>query len=121
MFGKKKKIRKYLIEKDPALYTPFDYVLQDYLSKALKQNLKEIGLAKIEIHLDWLLGYEGVCIQAIDESYVNIHIYPNELNISCTIDEPDECDEITYEHATGKDWIYQKIRSYVKEEKSKFD
>ena len=121
MFGKKKKIKKYLDKKNVTSYTPFDYVLQDYVSKELKQKLKDIGLTKIEIHVDWFPGYECVGIQAIDESYVDIHIFPNEFNISCTIYEPDDSDEFTYDYATNKDWIYKKIQDYVREEKTKFD
>ena len=121
MFGKKNKIKKYLIEKNMKSYSQFDYVLDDYINKQLKRKLQDIGLSKLEIHVDWYPGFECVGIQAIDESYINIKIYPNELNISCSIDEPDDSDDFLYEESKDRDWIYKKIQSYVLESKNKFD
>lgn len=121
MFGKTNKIRKYLTEKNKKEYSQFDYVLDDYINKQLKRKLQDIGLSKIEIHVDWYPGFECVGVQAIDESYVDIKIYPKELNISCSIDEPDDSDDFLYEENEDRDWIYEKIQSYVLESKSKFD
>ncbi len=117
MFGKKKKIKKYLEKKHESSYTPFDYVLRDYLSKELKGKLKELGLSKIEIHVDWFEKYECVGIQAIDELYVSIHIYPDELGIACDIDEADEEIPISYDNAQGDDWIYNQIQEFVRNAK----
>jgi len=103
------------------LYSQFDYVLDDFIYKQLKKKLRDIGLSRIEIHVDWYPGYECIGIQAIDESYIDIKFYPKEINISCSIDEPDDYDEFLYEEDKDRDWIYKKIKSYVLESKSKFD
>lgn len=121
MFGKKKKIKRYLAEKKPELYSHFDYVLDDFINKQLMKKLRDIGLSRIEIHVDWYPGFECVGIQAIDESYIDIKFYPNEINISCSIDEADDYAEFQYEEAKDRNWIFKKIKSYVIESKSKFD
>jgi hypothetical protein len=120
MFGKKRKIKKFLAEQNIEFYSQFDYVLDDFINKQLKKKLGDIGLSRIEIHVDWYPGYECVGIQAFDESYIDIKFYPKELNISCSIDEPDDYDEILYEEDKDRDWIYKRIKSYVLELKSKF-
>lgn len=43
------------------------------------------------------------------------------MNISCTLDEPDEYDEFFYEENMGKDWMYNKIKTYISEQKNKFN
>jgi hypothetical protein len=121
LFGKKKKIKKFLAEKNLELYFQFDYVLDDFINNQLKKKLRDIGLSKIEIHVDWYPGFECVGIQAIDESYIDIKLYPKEVNISCSIDEPDDYDEFMYEEDKDRDRIYKRIQSYVLESKSKFD
>ena len=121
MFGKKRKIMKYLGEQNPESYSQFDYVLDDFVNKQLKKKLRDIGLSKIEIHVDWYPGFECIGIQAFDESYIDIKFYPKELSISCSIDEPDDYDEFIYEKDKDRDWIYKIIQSYVLESKSKFD
>jgi hypothetical protein len=121
MCGKKRKIKKYLAEKNPELYSQFDYVLDDYKNKQLKKKLRAIGLSRIEIHVVWYPGYECVGIQVIDESYIDIKFYPKEINISCSIDEPDGYDEFLNEEDKGRGWIYKKIQSYILESKRKSD
>lgn len=121
MFCKKRKIKRYLAKQNLDFYSQFDYVLDDLINKQVKEKLGDIGLSKIEIHVDWYPGYECVGIQAFDESYIDINFYPKELNISCSIDEPDDNDEILYEEDKDRDWIYKKIKSYVLESKGKFN
>lgn len=52
MFGKKRKIKRYLAGKNLDLYSQFDYVLDDFINKQLKKKLRDIGLSRIEIHVD---------------------------------------------------------------------
>ncbi|MDI6452721.1 hypothetical protein [Peloplasma aerotolerans] len=52
MFGKKRKIKRYLTEKTQELYSQFYYVLDDFINKQLKKKLRDIGLSRIEIHVD---------------------------------------------------------------------
>lgn len=92
------------------LYSRFDCVLDDFITKQLKNKLRAIGLSNIEIHVDWYPGFECVGMQAFDASYINIKFYPKELNISCFIDEPDDYDEFLYEDDKNRDWIYKKIK-----------
>ena len=85
------------------------------------KKLRDIGLSRIEIHVDWYPEFECVGIQAIDESYIDIKFYPNEINISYSIDEADDYAEIQYEEAKDRNWLYKKIKLSVIESKSKFD
>ncbi len=114
LFGKKKKIANYLEKKDPD-FTIFDLILKEYLSGILMLKLKNLGLTKIEIHVDWLENIKMLGIQAkYKDSFLDIQVDEKELAIGCSKDEPD-CDEfISFEgNLLNTNFIYEKIRQRI--------
>jgi len=95
LFGKKKKIREYLTKKqaDNAL-TAFDVLLSDYLSGLLKERLQEMGMKKIDIHVDWMPDYKCIGIQGkVCDYYFDLQIDPETFSIAYDKDEPDDAAE----------------------------
>lgn len=91
-FGKKKKISAYLAAK--RLESPlssFDLLLQDSLSGELKDRLEQLGLKKIDIHIDWLPDYRCIGIQGrLGNCFSDIQIEPSEFSVCCDEVEPDD-------------------------------
>lgn len=88
---KRKKIKLYLESVAETQRTVFDNILNNYINGELNQELEQIGIKKITIHIDWLPDYKCINIQGkYDELYVDIQIEPNEFSIGCDSVEPDE-------------------------------
>ena len=91
IFSKKKKIQKYLESISVENRTPFEQLLQDYLSGDLKNKLNNIGINKISIHIDWLDDYKCMGIQAkYNEYYMDCQIFENEFTLAFDLDEADD-------------------------------
>ena len=95
LLGKKKKISKYLSEKQAIkTTTAFDTLLTEYLSGCLKENLCKSNMKRIEIHVDWLSDYKCINIQGIvSDCYFDIQIEPESFSIAYDKDEPDNATE----------------------------
>ena len=88
---KKKKIQKYLSEKNPEQFTPFDELLNEYLSGKMKEIMVGLGTKGIEIHIDWFPDYQCIGIQGVhDGNYLDLQIEPTEFSIGYNPDEPDD-------------------------------
>ena len=90
---KKAKIRKHLeaIGKDD--WSTFEHLLSDYLGGKLSEKLQQIGIDKMEIHVDFLDDYKCIDIQGkYKRNYVDIQIEKAEFSIGCDPIEPDEHD-----------------------------
>ena len=71
LFGKKKKISKYLSDKQSVQkITAFDILLSEYLSGGLKENFIKMDMRQIEIHIDWLPDYKCIGIQGKAGAFV---------------------------------------------------
>ena len=89
--SKRKKIRTYLQSISDVDKTGFDFLLLDCLNGILKSNLKNIGMTKIEIHVDWHDHMKCIAVQGrFKKYYMDLHIYPDEFCLSFDLDEPDE-------------------------------
>ena len=87
---KKKKIQSYLSNLGDNK-TAFDLLLCDYLDGSLKKELETLGLAKIDIHVDFYEDIKCIGVQCkYQKYYVDIQIYPDEFSVSYAVDEPDE-------------------------------
>ena len=83
VLSKKKRIKVYLNNKSVGIRTPFDSLLEEYLSGDLKDKLSEIGLDKISIHIDWLDNHKCIGIQAkYNEYYMDCQIFEDEFILS---------------------------------------
>lgn len=108
---KKKKIRRYLEQKSESDKTAFDFLLCDCLDGTLKTDLESLGIAKNEIHIDWLDDIKCIGIQGrYKEYYADIQIYPNEFSISFDLDEPDNDISYTLE---SKEQLYSVISKTI--------
>ena len=93
LMTKKAKIRKHLeaIGKDD--WSTFEHLLSDYLGGKLSEKLQQIGIDKMEIHVDFLDDYKCIDIQGkYKRNYVDIQIEKAEFSIGCDPIEPDEHD-----------------------------
>lgn len=110
---KNNKIKKYLDDVQ-ANGTPsaFDYLLCDYISGRLKENLKKMNFNRIEIHIDWLDEYKCVNIQAQNSNgmYIDFQAEMDELMIAVSDDEPDDGVHIkSPETATDASFYYDEL------------
>ena len=111
IFSKKKRIQKYLESISVENRTPFEQLLQDYLSGDLKNKLNNIGINKISIHIDWLENYKCIGIQAkYNEYYMDCQIFENEFTLSFDLDEADDDTEYLLE---DKEYFYSIIRKVI--------
>lgn len=113
--GKKKKIANYLKERKDD-FSNFDLILKDYLSGSLITELKNIGLSKIEIHIDWFDDIKIIGIQAKRKDYfLDIQIDKKELAIGCSKSELD-CDEfIAIDGEPDARYIYCMIQKRIEQ------
>ncbi len=102
LFGKKKKLSKYLAEKQATqCLTPFDRILEDYLSGALKKRLGRLTMKQIEICVDWLEDYQCINIQGKSKGcYFDIQVEPSGFSIAYDKDEPENAVEFPLEDAS---------------------
>ena len=101
LFGKKKKISEYLVEKNSQSATAFDTILSEYLCGTLKQKFTELNFKRIRIYIDWLTNYKCINIQAkIRNCFFDIQIEPNTFSISYDKDEPDDAIEFELKDAS---------------------
>ncbi len=90
---KKNKIKKYLDDMQAnGTLSAFDFLLCDYLSGSLKDNLKKMNFTGIEIHIDWFDDYKAVGIQAENSNgmYIDFQAEEAELIIAVSDDENDD-------------------------------
>ena len=109
--SKKKKIHIYLESIPVADKTGFDLLLHDYLNGTLKSNLEDMGVTKIDIHIDWYDSMRCIGVHGrFKKYYMDMQIYPDEFCLSFDLEEPDE-DE-TYP-MKSKDYFYQTLANTI--------
>ena len=102
LFGKKKKISKYLSDKQSVQkITAFDILLSEYLSGGLKENFIKMDMRQIEIHIDWLSDYKCINIQGkAGDYFFDIQIEPKSFSVAYDKDEADNATEFELQDAT---------------------
>lgn len=118
MFGKKRKIKKWLQEKGGG-YTLFSLILSDYTAGDLKKNLRNMGLRHVEIHVDWFEDIKCLGVLAAYENFnVDVQLSGEELALGCSDGEPD-CDEF-YDVRERRDkcFYYDKIKERIAAERA---
>ncbi|MBQ7321014.1 MAG: hypothetical protein IJW99_02860 [Clostridia bacterium] len=110
--AKKKKIQKYLEQKEDDNKCAFDDLLSDYLDGSLKENLALVKIERAEIHIDWFDDLKCIGIQGrYKKYYMDLQIYPNEFSVSFDPDEPDE--DVRYP-LESKEQVYRILSDTVK-------
>lgn len=108
--AKIKCIKQYLSEKQTQ--SVFDKLLEDFVNCQLEEKLSNMGLQKIDIHIDWLDDYKCIAIQARRAKfYVEIQIYPSEFTIAYDEDEAD--DDMEFE-LLSVNAFYETVKNILK-------
>ena len=111
---KKNKIKKYLDDMQAnGTLSAFDFLLCDYLSGSLKDNLKNMNFTGIEIHIDWFDDYKCVAIQAQNSNgmYIDFQAEKDTLMLAVSDDEPDDGVHIkSPETAVDASFYYDELR-----------
>ena len=109
--SKKKKIRRYLENIPDADKTGFDFLLLDYLTGVLKNDIEGMGITKAEIYIDWQKHAKCISVQGrSNKYYMCLLIYPDEFCLSFDLDEPDK--EEAYPMGS-KDYFYQVLTKTI--------
>ena len=88
---KKKKIAHYLDSISADQFTPFDYLLYDYLHDELNAILSQLHINKLKYHIDWLDDYRCIAIDGeCNQLFINIQIESAEFSIAYDADEPED-------------------------------
>ena len=110
-FSKKKKVAAYLQRIPDGEKTAFDLLLADYLDGTLKTRLESMGITKLEIHIDWLLGSKCIGLQGrYQQYYLDAGIDAEEYFVEFDLDEPDG--EETYP-LESREAVYQRISDKI--------
>ena len=101
LFGKKKKISKYLSNKQNShSITAFDILLSEYLCGTLKESLLKLNFKGISFHIDWLTDCKCIGIQAkFCDYFFDIQINMEKFSVSYSKDEPDDAIEFELKDA----------------------
>lgn len=109
--SKKEKIHAYLNNKSDN-NNVFDALLRDYLNGNLKKSLEELGLTKIDFHIDWFENMKCISMQGkYKKYYVDLQIYPDEFSLSFDLIEPDE--DVVY-CLESKEQVYKILLDKIK-------
>lgn len=109
---KKKRIQAYIFEKaSSGPLSPFDELLEDYLSGQMKERFLAFGIEKVEIHIDWLAEFQCIGVQGVyNRSYLDLQIEPTEFSICYDPVEPDEHTSYPLE---SKEQVYTILKQTV--------
>ena len=106
--SKKRKIQAYLSHKAKEQLTPFDELLNEYLSGKMKEKLTELGIKKLEINVDWLTDYKCIGLQGVyNQNYLDLQIEPAKFSVGYDPVEPDEHD---YYPLEDKEQVYVTVK-----------
>ena len=116
LMTKKAKIRKYLEDVGKDSRSAFDRLLSDYLDGKLSEKLQQIGIDKLDIHVDFLDDYKFIGIQGkYKQNFVDIQIEKTEFSIGCDPIEPIEPDEHDYHPLENEELFYATITQKLSE------
>ena len=114
--GKKKRIRNYLDSIEKEQWSPFEFLLEQYLSGELLNTLAANGVSKLSCYIDFkdddkcinIQGRHGAC-------YIDLQIEPEEFSIGCDPDEPDDHKYFPLESA---EYLYSVVSTGIRSLKS---
>lgn len=112
--SKEKKIKKYLVNRteDP---TAFDSLLMDYVDGSFRSYFEELGMTRIELHIDWSEEYKCIELQGRYKcNYVDIQVQESEQNAEFGIAvDPDEPDIEEDHELESKEFFYSFCRTAI--------
>lgn len=109
--GRKNAIRKYLFEKNGDRFTPFDTLLDEYLSGKMERAFYCLGIKKVKIHIDWLPDYRCIDVQGVFNCcYLDLQIEPDKFSIGYA---PVEVEAHTYFPLESKEQVYAAVKDIL--------
>ena len=91
LLTKKARMREHLETIGKDNWSAFERLLSDHLDGKLSGKLRQIGIDKPEIYVDFLDGYKCIGILGkCRQNYVDIQIEETAFSIGCDPVEPDE-------------------------------
>ena len=110
-FPKKKYIRNYLHSIDKEQWSPFEFLLDDYLSGEFLNTLAKTGISKLSCYIDFLDNYKCINVQGKHESYyIDLQIEQKEFSIGCDRVEPDDHEYFPLE---SPEYLYSVISAKI--------
>ena len=89
--SKKKKIQNYLDSIEKEQWSPFELLLDHYLSGQLLNTLASYGVSKLSCHIDFHYDYKCISVDGKHGSYfIDLQIEQKEFSIGCDPVEPDD-------------------------------
>ena len=89
--SKKKRIRNYLDSIVKEQWSPFEIILEQYLSGQLLNTLAEYGISRLSCYIDFRDDYKCINVQGKHKSYyIDLQIEQKEFSIGCDPVEPDD-------------------------------
>ena len=89
--SKKKRIHNYLDSIEKKQWSPFEFLLDHYLSGQLLNTLAKYGIANLSCYIDFLDDYKCINVQGKHKSYyIDLQIEQKEFSIGCDPVEPDD-------------------------------
>ena len=108
---KKERIRNYLDSIEKEQWSPFETLLDHYLSGKLLNTLAEYGISKLSCYIDFHDDYKCINVQGKHESYyIDLQIEQKEFSIGC---DPVEPDDHKYFILESPDYMYYVVRTEI--------
>ena len=88
--SKGKRIQNHLDSIEKKQWSPFEFLLDQYLSGQLLTILAQYGISKLSCHIDFHDDYKCIQVQGKRKSYyIDLQIEQKEFSIGCDPVEPD--------------------------------
>ena len=109
--SKKKRIHNYLDSIEKKQWSPFEFLLDHYLSGQLINTLAKYGISNLSCYIDFLDDYKCINVQGKHKSYyIDLQIEQKEFSIGCDPVEPDDHKCFILE---SPDYMYSVVRTEI--------
>ena len=110
--SKKKRMRNYLDSIEKEQWSPFEIILDQYLSGQLLNILAEYDISKLSCYIDFLDDYKCISVQGKHGSYyIDLQIEQKEFSIGC---DPVEPDDHKYFPLESPEYLYSVVSAEIK-------
>ena len=109
--SKKKRIQNYLDSMEKEQWSPFEFLLDHYLSGQLLNTLAEYGITKLSCYIDFRNDYKCINVQGMRKSYyIDLQIEQKEFSIGCDPVEPDDHKSF---HLESPEYLYSVVSAEI--------
>ena len=108
---KNNRIQNYLNSIEKKQWSPFEILLDHYLSGKLLNALAGYGISKLSCYIDFHDDYKCINVQGKHESYyIDLQIEQKEFSIGC---DPAEPDDHKYFPLESPEYLYSMVRAEI--------